>query len=368
MTKTRRTSRDGITSVTVEDVAKVAGVSRATVSRVVNGSPRVSPEAKAAVMAAIDQLGYVPNRAARSLMTRRSDSVGVIIIESGERLFGDPYFGQLMVGISTELSEREIQLVVLMAQTPRELAGIGQYVAAGRVDGAILVNPHREDSLPERLVRGGVPIVLSGRPPSGSSVSYVDADNRTGARTAVTHLIGIGRRSIATIHGALGLTSAEDRLDGYRDALVGAGIPRDPTLEAAGDYNPPTAAKAMQALLDRHPGLDGVFAASDSMADAAIRVIRDSGRRVPQDVAVVGFDDSPVALLTRPTLSTIRQPTIAMGREMARLVLERIGHPDEAARQVVFATELVVRESSGPRPDHDKQAASPRADLAERLA
>ena len=332
--------------VTIADVARAAGVSRATASRVVNDSPRVSPEARAAVRSAIERLGYVPNRAARSLMTRRSDSIGVVILEPATRLFGDPFFGYLMLGISAGLADRDIQLVLLMAQTPREKARVERYLVAGRADGAILVGPHGNDPMPARLARQGVPVVLSGRPRAGSSVSFVDSDNREGARTAVAHLVAGGRRRIATIHGTLDLTSGRDRLDGYRDALAQAGHPLEPTLEAAGNYTPAGAAAAMEALLDLQPDVDGVFAASDTMAAAAIRVLRDAGRRIPQDVAVVGFDDSPIAHSSRPTLSTVRQPIEAMGREMARLLMQHIDAPAGAPSQVVFATELVVRESS----------------------
>jgi DNA-binding LacI/PurR family transcriptional regulator len=342
-----RPRREPGAAATIEDVARLAGVSRATASRVANDSPKVSPEARAAVRDAIVKLGYVPNRAARSLMTRRSDSIGVVIMEPAGRLFADPFFGRLLVGISDELVARDIQLVLLMAQTAREEARVERYLEAGHVDGAILVGPHGNDPLPARLDLSGVPIVLSGRLPGDGRISHVDSDNRGGARMAVAHLLESGRRSVATVHGMLDMSSGIDRLQGYRDALREAGLVHDPGLEAAGNYHPVTAADAMRELLDRRPGLDAVFAASDSMAAAVIRVLQERGRRIPEDVAVVGFDDSPVALTTRPELSTMRQPIEAMGREMARLLLSRIDHPGDAASQVVFATELVVRESSG---------------------
>ena len=341
-----RSRREPGASATIEDVARLAGVSRATASRVANRSPKVSPEARAAVQAAIARLGYVPNRAARSLMTRRSDSIGVVIMEPAGSLFADPFFGHLLVGISDGLAARDIQLVLLMAQTEREEERVERYLEAGHVDGAILVGPHGNDPLPARLERNGVPIVLSGRQLGGGSLSHVDSDNRGGARMAVNHLLQGGRRVIATIHGTLDMSSGLDRLHGYRDALLDAGIAHDPALEGAGNYHPVAAADAMRELLERRPQIDAVFAASDSMAAAAIRVIQESGRRIPEDVAVVGFDDSPVALTTRPELSTVRQPIEAMGREMARLLLHRIDEPGNAASQVVFATELVVRESS----------------------
>ena len=333
-------------STTIEDVARRAGVSRATASRVANNSLKVRPEARAAVQAAIAELGYVPNRAARSLMTRRSDSIGVVIMEPAGSLFADPFFGHLLVGISDGLVDRDIQLVLLMAQTPREEGRVERYLDAGHVDGAILVGPHGDDPLPARLERDGVPIVLSGRQLGDASVSHVDSDNRGGARTAVAHLVAGGRRSIATIHGTLDMSSGLDRLEGYRDALRTADLELDPALEAAGNYYPVTAADAMRTLLERRPDLDSVFAASDSMAAAAVSVLQEAGRRIPEDVAVVGFDDSPVALTTRPTLTTMRQPIEAMGREMARLLLRRVDNPGDVPSQIVFPTELVVRESS----------------------
>jgi DNA-binding LacI/PurR family transcriptional regulator len=347
MSANGRSRREPGASVTIEDVARLAGVSRATASRVANHSPKVNPEARAAVQAAIAKLGYVPNRAARSLMTRRSDSIGVVIMEPADTLFADPFFGRLLVGISEGLADRDIQLILLMAQTPREEARVERYLRAGHADGAIMVGPHGDDPLPARLEADGVPIVLSGRQPGPGGVSFVDSDNRGGARSAVAHLVARGRRSIATIHGTLDMSSGLDRLEGYRDALREAGLARDPALEAAGNYHPVEAADAMRELLGRRSDLDAVFAASDTMAAAVVRVLQEHGRRIPDDVAVVGFDDSPAALTTRPELSTVRQPIEAMGREMARLLLHRIDHPGDATSQVVFATELVVRESSG---------------------
>lgn len=336
----------GRRSITIDDVARAAGVSRATASRVVNDSERVSLEARASVGAAVRLLGYVPNRAARSLMTRRSDSIGVVIMEPAGSLFADPFFGRLLMGISEGLAARDIQLVLLMAQAAREEERVERYLEAGHVDGAILVGPHGHDPLPARLERNGVPIVLSGRQLGEGGISHVDSDNRGGARMAVAHLLGAGRRSIATIHGTLDMSSGIDRLEGYRDALREAGLTPAPALEAAGNYHVVTAADAMRELLERRPALDAVFAASDSMAAAAIRVLQERGLRIPEDVAVVGFDDSPVALTTRPELSTVRQPIEAMGRELSRLLLHRIDRPGDALSQVVFATELVVRGSS----------------------
>jgi DNA-binding LacI/PurR family transcriptional regulator len=333
--------------VTVKDVARRAGVSTATVSRVVNDNPRVGPEVRAAVTIAIEELGYVPNASARSLMTQRTGSIGVVILESADRLFGDPFFGQLMLGISASLSERDRRLVLMLAPTRTEEARIERYLVAGHVDGVVLVGPHGADPLLKRLLRSGIPMVVSGRPMDQRPVSYVDSQNRTGAEAAVSHLIASGRQVIATIHGTLDLASAVDRLDGYRDALRAAGRPVDPSLEVAGEYRPAIATEALHTLLGRHPDLDAVFVASDSMAIAVMQAIRDSGRRVPEDVAVIGFDDLPTANESRPTLSSVRQPIEAMGREMVRLVLQQVSEPGLSPQQVLFATELVLRGSTG---------------------
>ncbi len=356
MTTIRRSSRDAISSITVEDVARRAGVSRATVSRVVNASPRVSPETRRAVEKAIEELRYVPNPAARALMTRRSDSVAVVILESANRLFEDPYFNQLLLGISGGLADQEVQLVLLIAQSGREEERLERYIAAGHVDGAMIIGPRGNDEMPRRLVDRGVPIVVNGRPSghdlpgSPHTLSYVDVENREGARAAVAHLAAGGRRRIATIHGPLDLPSGRDRLSGYRDGLAAAGLEADPGLERPGEYIPAVAAEAMRTLLAQRPDIDAVFAASDSMAAAVLGVLLDAGRRVPDDVAIVGFDDSPVATSVRPALTTVRQPIVAMGREMARLLMRQIADPEGAPSRVIFPTELVVRDSSAPRP------------------
>ena len=347
MTRRKRRHSAAPPRVTVKDVAAKAGVSTATVSRVVNGHPRVGPEVRAAVTIAIDELGYVPNPSARSLMTQRTGSIGVVILESADRLFGDPFFGQLMLGISAALADRDRRLMLMLAPTRDEEARIERYLASEHMDGIVLVGPHGIDPLLRRLVKRGMPLVVSGRPHDQRGVSYVDAQNRTGAEAAVAHLIATGRRRIATIHGTLDMPSAVDRLEGYRDALRAAGHTLDPSLEAAGEYRALTAAEAMRALLETPRDLDAVFAASDSMAITAMQAIMDAGRRVPDDIAVMGFDDLPTGRETQPTLSTVRQPIEAMGREMVRLLQQQINEPGTAASQVVFATELVLRGSTG---------------------
>jgi DNA-binding LacI/PurR family transcriptional regulator len=314
---------------------------------VVNNNIPVSPELRESIERAIARLGYVPNRAARSLAARRSDSIGVVIHAPASQWVNDPFIAQLLFGIAEGLAEVELQLILMMAPTPRDEERVQRYVEGGHVDGVILVGSHGADPLPERLVKREVPLVFSGRPAAEVSAAYVDADHRNGARMAVNHLVAGGRRRIATIYGTLDMPSSRDKLDGYRDALAAAGLVHDPTIEAAGNYSPTLAGDAMRALLDRHPDIDGVFVASDTMAAAVVGVIGEAGRNIPADIAVVGYDGTAVAMATRPMLTTVRQPIEAMGREMARLLLRRIERPGEPPSHVIFATELIIRESSG---------------------
>ncbi|HEU4674273.1 MAG TPA: LacI family DNA-binding transcriptional regulator [Candidatus Limnocylindrales bacterium] len=337
---------------TLEEVARVAGVSRATVSRVVNDSPRVSPDVRQAVERAIESLGYVPNRAARSLVTRRSDSVAVVITEPTGRLFSDPFFPRLLRGISAELAGRDRQLVLVMPESAADERRAAAYLSAGHVDGVLLTSLHGDDALPRELLARGVPVVVGGRPIHGEQVSYVDVDNRAGGREAVAHLAARGRRTIATIAGPHDMAVGIDRLAGYRDGLTAAGLAADPGLVAEADFTHDGGARAMRSLLDARPDLDAVFAASDAMAAGALSELLAAGRRVPEDVAVVGYDDSPIAAATRPPLTSVRQPIEEMGREMARLLVESIGRGERAIRRVVLATELVTRASTEVKARH----------------
>ena len=343
------TSRDRRDKPTLEEVAAIAGVSRATVSRVVNGSPRVSQDVRLTVQAAIERLGYTPNRAARSLVTKRSDSVAVVIAQPTGQVFADPFFPRLLRGISSALTASDRQLIVMMPESPADERRVGDYLSAGHVDGALLVSLHENDTLPARLTGAGVPIVVVGRPPHGSSVSFVDADNRQGANSAVTHLIASGRRVIATITGPLDTAPGIDRLQGYRDALIEGGMALDATLEAMGGFTPDGSVAAMQRLLAIHPDVDAVFAASDQMAASALSVITASGRRIPADVALVGFDDMAIAMSTTPHLTSVRQPIEEMGHEMARLLIESLDTADPVPRRVILATQLIRRASSAGR-------------------
>lgn len=336
---------------TLEEVARAAGVSRATASRVVNGSRTVGIEARQSVERAIAKSGYVPNRAARSLRTRRSDSIGVVIAEPTGRIFGDPFFGEVLRGISAGLAARQLHLVLVTSQSPEEERWAEGYLTSGgHVDGVILFSLHGNDRLPEHLQSHGIPVVVGGEPPEGARVSYVDNDNRGGALAAVNHLIEQGRTTIATITGPLDMPAGVTRQLAYRDALRAAGQTPDGDLEESGGFTREGGQRAMEVLLQRRPNIDAVFAASDLMGAGALSALHAAGRRVPEDVAVVGFDDSIIAASTQPPLSSVRQSMEVMGRELVSVLLQSVDARDHVVRRVVLETELIVRQSSGGPP------------------
>jgi DNA-binding LacI/PurR family transcriptional regulator len=327
---------------TIEDVATEAGVSRGTVSRVLNGGHYVSPVTLEAVNRAIKKTGYVVNHHARSLVTQRSESVAFILSEPAERLFADPNFAVLLRGCTQALAEHDIGLFVCIAASPSERTRITRFLGAGHVDGALLVSAHAGDPLLDLLGSAGVPYVACGAPPGHESkIPYVAADDRGGARTMVEYLRATGRSTIATITGPLDTFGGRGRLEGYREVVAEA---FDESLVEEGDYGQDSGERAMTRLLERRPDLDAVFVASDTMALGALSALRRAGRRVPEDVAIGGFDDSSAALAARPSLTTMRQPYQRISREMVRLLLAAISGDEPSA--VILPTELVQRGSA----------------------
>jgi DNA-binding LacI/PurR family transcriptional regulator len=331
-------------SPTLEQVAALAGVSRATVSRVVNGSPKVLPGTVAAVTQAINELGYVPNRAARALVTRRTDSVALVVPEPDSRVFSDPFFARILRGVSRTLAPTSSQLVLLIEPAEGDDQRLLRYLRGGHVDGAIIVSHHGRDNVLQELAQLPLPIVFSARPLGVDiPVASVDVDNVAGARTAVEHLLSVGRRRIGTVTGPLDMTAGLDRLTGFKEVLAEAGLPDDAVV--FGDFTADGAEVATRQLLAEHPELDGLFVASDLMATAALRVLSQEGRRVPQDVAVVGFDDSVLATTTTPRLTTVRQPVERLAARMAELLLAKIGGAVLTSPEI-YETELIIRDSA----------------------
>ncbi|MFC7330641.1 LacI family DNA-binding transcriptional regulator [Marinactinospora rubrisoli] len=333
---------------TLEMVAEYAGVGRGTVSRVINGSEQVSPATRDAVLNAVRELGYVPNHAARTLVTQRTDTVALVVSESDERLFEQPFFADIVRGVSAVLNERGLQLMLTMARSAGEHERLGEYLTGQHVDGVLIVSQHSDDTLPDRLAEAGVLCVYGGRPliESRHPVHYVDIDNVGGAYAATRHLIAAGRRRVGLVAGPQDMAAGVDRLRGYQEALRDAGRPPAPELVAVGDFSYEGGAEATRELLRAAPDVDAVFAASDPMALAALRVLRAAGRRVPEDVAVVGYDDSGLARHADPPLTTVHQPTERMGREMTRLLVDAMAAGTPPSENVVLDAHLVVRESA----------------------
>jgi DNA-binding LacI/PurR family transcriptional regulator len=331
-------------------------VSRATVSRVVNGQATVAEALRDRVQRAVDELGYVPNQAARSLMTRRTDSIALVAAEPDVRVFGDPFFSGVVRGVSLESIAVGLQVVLLMAQSHEDLERVKRYLRSAPVDGVMLISEHESDEpLSVMLQEVGIPLVIGGRPMLGDvGAMYVDNDNRSGARQAAERLLSIGRSRIATIAGPRDMSAGVDRLDGFREGL---GAAFRPDLVVHADFTQAGGESAMADLLERAPDLDAVFAASDLTALGAMAALRRAGRRVPDEVAIVGFDDNEFAQTTDPPLTTVRQDPTLQGRTMVRLYLARHrpdialepidGVPDVGADDhVILPTHLVVRESA----------------------
>ncbi|CAM5390822.1 LacI family transcriptional regulator OS=Streptomyces tendae OX=1932 GN=GUR47_01915 PE=4 SV=1 [Streptomyces tendae] len=340
---------------TLEDVAREAGVSRATVSRVVNGVRNVDPAIQDLVRRAIERTGYAPNQAARQLVTRRTTTVALVVSGAGDasdaeqnafatRVFADPFFGRVVGGVVGHLRPRGMHPVLMFAETPEARREVVAYLRQGGADGALVVSTHPDDPLPALLAGAGLPAVLFARPGRPVPLSYVDLAHRDGGRLAAEHLLERGCRRIATVTGPLALAAGQERLAGFRDTLARHGHPYVPVAE--GGFTVDSGMAAMTSLLAEHPDTDGVFTANDLMAQGAVQVLRDHGRRVPQDVAVVGFDDSSVAVTCRPRLTTVRQPVEEMAATMARLLDDHIKGVRTEPTSVIFDPELVVRDSA----------------------
>ncbi len=328
-------------TVTIEEVAAAAGVSRSTVSRVVNGSTAVSPSALESVRRAIAELNYVPNRAARSLASRQTHALALVVPEDTTRFFGDPFFASVVSGINARLTRSDYVLNLFIASDdPGDKTTA--YVQSGAVDGAFVVSHHTSDTFIDRIA-AAVPVVYGGRPVRERERDYyVDVDNRSGAREATQHLIDSGRRRIATITGPLTMPAGVDRLQGYREALAEAGLAQGRVAD--GNFTADGGAAAMRSILQSGDVPDAVFVASDLMARGALAALATAGLRVPDDVAIIGFDDSPVATSVTPQLTTMRQPSFQQGEKMAGILLDILAGRSPQ-HVTILETELVVRDS-----------------------
>ena len=342
-------SHDTPRHANLEDIARKAGVSRSTVSRVINDEPYVSERTRAKVRAVIDAVGFSPNPAARMLVTQRTRVIGVVIPHTLLVTFQDPfYYPTLLQGVSEMTNERDYATLLWWGQSYDDEDRFARRILQQNrlMDGLIVASATSDDPLIPRLVELGTPFVTVERPAHFEDrVSYVSVDNVQAAQNAVTHLISLGRRRIGTITGALDNVDGEDRLTGYRNALQNAGFPLDPALVAEGRFTHQSGIIGARKLVKA--GADAIFAANDISAQGALEALREAGLRVPEDVAVMGFDDLPLSVQSSPQLSTVRQPIQQKGSVATRLLLDLIEGRVEGPHQILLPTQLVIRQSCG---------------------
>ncbi|MET4783161.1 LacI family DNA-binding transcriptional regulator [Glaciihabitans sp. UYNi722] len=336
------TSQPAHKRVTLEDVALEAGISRGTVSRVINGDRYVSDAARVAVETAIAKTSYVPNAAARNLARRRTRGVAVIVYEPLVLFVEDSNVATVLVGINSQLSSTGYQMVLLIVNSISEAKGVAEYLSSGSADGVILITAPFEDEITRSITRLQLPAVFFNHPNSVENATFIEMDNRQAAMDVVTRLL-VGRNRVGMISAALDTDSGQRRFRGYQDAL---GDRYDGSLvEPCAYYSYEGGADAMKQLLRREPKLDGIFAASDAVAAGAVAVLKESGRQVPGDVGVVGFDDSWWALHTIPSLSTVHQPSQEMGTRAATAIVRLIQGIEED-REIAMTSHVVWRDSA----------------------
>jgi DNA-binding LacI/PurR family transcriptional regulator len=326
---------------TLDDLAALSGVSRATVSRVINGRP-VSPATRLRVVEALEATGYRPNVAARSLASGRSGVIGTVLHIDPHLLFQDSYFALLLQGISDFLAERSVGMMLWLGSRTNDET-LDHVLGMSFLDGVIVSASRLQDPIVDGLLASSLPTVLIGHRRDDRAASYVDIDNESAADTIATHLISLGRTRIGHITGSRGTVAGEDRLTGYQRAMRRAGLSTD-GLVVDGEFNGPSGLAGAADLLDR--GVDAIFCGNDATAVGALETIRARGLRVPDDVALVGFDDLDFASRMDPPLTTVRQGVRQQGMEAGRALLQLANDPDRSPRRVLLPTELVIRQSS----------------------
>jgi LacI family transcriptional regulator len=335
-----------VPDLTLEDIARQAGVSRSTVSRVLNDQPYVKSDVRERVLKVIQMTGFRPNLAARTLASQRSWMIGLVLPRSVSSFFADPYFPRLTQGIAQACNQHNYTLGLFLVSTPEDEEKIYPRVSRrGFLDGVLVQSGQIGDHLIDRLVDSNLPLVVAGRPFNTNDVSYIDVDNVQAAYMAVSHLVGLGYRRIAMITGFPNSTVSLDRKEGYLKALLDHGLPIDKSLITEGDFTEASGYQGMEQLLPARP--EAVFAASDQMAMGAMRFVREIGLHVPDDIAFVGFDDLPIAALADPALTTVHQPIFEFGVKAVEMLIDVISNGTQPARRVIMDTHLIIRTSCG---------------------
>jgi LacI family transcriptional regulator len=340
-------------ALNLNDIAHRAGVSRSTVSRVINDDEYVSEDTRRKVKSIIEELGYSPNLSARMLRTQRTQVIGVVFPHTFRNVFAaaDPhYFATLMQGIAITAQQRDYAPVLWIGYSDEAADSFYRRVCQSRLmDGLIIVaSVETEYTLIRNLLKNDTLFVMIGRPLRfANEINYVSVDNVQAAKQAVQHLLKLGRRRIATLSGDLTNADAQDRLTGYQEMLRAAGIPVDERLAVGGAFTRESGYFGMQRMLAQGLEVDGVFAASDVIALGAIQAIQEAGLRVPEDISVIGFDDLPLAQQSEPQLTTIQQPIAQKAEMAATLLLDLIEGRVEPPARVTLPAKLVIRESCG---------------------
>ncbi len=345
--------------VTSKDVARRAGVSRTTVSFVLNKVPgaRISAETQRKVIEAARDLGYSPHAAARSLVTQKSYTVGLVLCQSPDTIFQDAFLPEVLRGVSQPMRERGYRILVESVEDISQPGAYIDLVLEQRIDGLMLSGPRSDDRALERLRDEGFPVILLGQLPD-SGISSVDVDNVAGARDAVEHLLSLGHRRIGFISNApIWYTSSAHRLQGYREALSAHQVPHEDTLVRYGHYTDESGYEAMCALMEISPLPTAVFIASDLVAFGAVAAIQDKGLSVPEDIAIVGFDDIRMARYIAPHLTTVHLPAYELGYTAAQLLVNWMDEGKMPPPQVLLPTELVIRQSCGAQTVAENRAA-----------
>jgi LacI family transcriptional regulator len=338
--------KNGKSSPTLIEISRLSGVSRSTVSRVINNDPHVTEETRQSVLKVIRELHYQPNAAARSLKVGRTHIIGLVIPTGVSSVFTDPYYPMLIRGISTACQAKSYSVMLWLAEPEYERRTINQMLLNGFADGVIVSSSSINESIVEDLARSNLPFILIGRPPTHPELNYVDVENQRAASEAVNHLLRLGKRRIASIVGPQNTIVGIDRKAGYLEALHSRGVQPDPDLIVEGDFSEDSGFAAMHRLLPHKP--EAVFAASDAMALGAMRACREAGMTIPDDIAVVGFDDMPFSARALPPLTTMRQPIQQIGSVAAETLIDIIENPDLQHRHhIILTAELVIRQSCG---------------------
>lgn len=331
-------------TLNIKKIAELAGVSKATVSRVLNNYPHISPEMRDRVLQVINETGYARNPIARMLTANRSNMIGLVIPTGAKFVFSDPYFPKLTEGISRAANQHKLTLSLFLFHSEDDgVETIRNVIANGMFDGLLVTGDRIDDNILPLLIKHDIRFVLIGRPLHHADVHYIDSDNYAGGRLATEYLIQRGYRRIGIVtveHNIAGV----DRFNGYLQALTDHGIAYDPSLVAYGDFSMDSGACGVATLLPHQP--DAIFIVSDTMTLGALRLLRERQIHVPDDLGIMGFDDLPPAIQADPQLTTIRQPIDRQGALAVETMLQIIENPERPLRQVTLPVELVVRAST----------------------